>query len=155
MKYLFNVGYLFLKITYIVALTTPTPSRKDFLDSSEMSDLGSHWQFPWSQKLFPLYFVSEKKVYKVSLHFLCCKFAHFKNVYEQRRYWCSINAIAPRHFILNPSQPRYSNPFNKNLKTDTDTALKITTKYKHSRNQKQKFKTNIRKTIYRLRNFNL
>ena len=106
---IFDTGNLFIKIIYIVVLTTHLPApppvphfpRKDFLRPSEMSDLRSQGQFLWSQKSFHFTLFQRKKCTKY--HFISnilLQICTFQNVYEQRQYWCNINAIAPRYFIL-------------------------------------------------------
>jgi len=126
---IFDIGNLFIKIIYIVVLTTHLPApplpaprfpRKDFLRPSEMSDLRSQRQFLWSQKLFHFTLFQRKKCTKY--HFISnilLQICTFQNVYEQRQYWCSINAIAPRYFILKSFSTKIQKSFFffcKNLK---------------------------------------
>lgn len=146
--------------TYQPPLPAPRFPRKDFLRPSEMSDLRSQRQFLWSQKLFHFTLFQRKKCTKY--HFISnilLQICTFQNVYEQRQYWCSINAIAPRYFILKSFSTKIQKSFffflQKFKKERQKGHLKCWPSIYHSRNQKPKFQTNIRKTIYILPNFNL
>lgn len=116
-----------------------------------MSDLQSQGQFLWSQKLFHFTLFQRKKC--TGYHFISnilLQICTFQNVYEQRQYWCSINAIAPRYFILKSFSMKIQNLFFflHKFKRETERAFKCWPSVYHSRNQKPKFQTNITKTIY-------
>lgn len=105
----FLILVLFIQTTDVIVLTIPLPPPSkisSILVRCQIWDLTGNFCNLRNYYYFTLMQRKKCTQYHFISNFLCCKFAHFKNVYEQRRYWCSINAIAPWHFILKSSQSR-------------------------------------------------
>lgn len=126
MKHLLDIGYLFIQKTDTV-LKTPPQNIASLLVRCQIWGLAGN--FCIFKNYFHFTLLRRKKYTKFHLisSILCCKFTHFKNVYEQRRYWCSINAIVPWHFIMKAFSKQIQQSFL--LKKETEISLKTMTKY--------------------------